>query len=219
MKQLIAIALGLALLFASTFLIITWTGVLNVDDIKVFLTQAHETTPVYVAVTVIALLVVDLFIAVPTLTVTILSGYFLGFPLGFLAGAAGLLTAGTLGYAITYAYGPGLLHRINRDEAKQAEMGAVFARYGVVVLVICRALPILPEVSCCLAGTTRMRFSTFIAAFMLGTIPYALIATYAGSRSSLSDPAPAIYAAIGLSILLAGAWTVLLRRYKAHQKG
>ena len=218
MKQLIAIALGLALLFSSTFAIIKLTGVLNLDDIRALLTAAHETAPAYVAATVIALLVADLFIAVPTLTVTILSGYFLGFPLGFLAGATGLLTAGTLGYAITYAYGPGLLHRINKDEAKQAEMAAIFARYGSVVLVVCRALPILPEISCCLAGATRMRFRKFIAAFMLGTIPYASIATYAGSKSSLDDPKPAILAAIGLSMVLAAAWTILLRRYKAEAR-
>ncbi len=218
MKQLFAIALGLALLFASTFAIIKFTGILSIDDIKAFLTAAHETAPAYVAATVIALLVADLFIAVPTLTVTILAGYFLGFPLGFLAGATGLLTAGTLGYAITYTYGPGLLRRINKDEAKQAEMAAVFARYGGVVLVVCRALPILPEVSCCLAGATRMRFRKFFAAFVLGTVPYALIATYAGSRSSLDDPKPAILAAIGLSMVLAVAWMMLLRRYKAEAR-
>lgn len=138
--------------------------------------------------------------------------------MGFLAGATGMLTAGILGYAITYAYGPGLLRRINKDEAKQAEMAAIFARHGGVVLVVCRALPMLPEISCCLAGATRMRFQKFIVAFVLGTVPYALIATYAGARSSLDDPKPAILAAIGLSVLLAGAWMILLRRYKAETR-
>lgn len=218
MKHLIYAALGLATVFASTFLIIKLTGVLSVEDIKAFLTQAHETAPIYVALAVIILLVADLFIAVPTLTVTILSGYFLGFPLGFLAGATGLLTAGTLGYAISYAYGPKLLHRINKNAEKQAEMESVFSRYGGLVLVICRAMPILPEVSCCLAGATRMRFSEFLAAFLLGTIPYALIAAWAGSKSSLEDPKPAILTAIGMSLFLAGAWMILLKRYKAEQE-
>ncbi len=219
MKQLITTALVLALLFASTFVIIKMTGILSIEDIKAFLTQAHETAPLYVALAVIILLVADLFIAIPTLTVTIMSGYFLGFPLGFLAGVTGLLMAGGLGYAITYTYGPGLLRKINKDEAKQAEMTAVFAQYGFIVLIICRALPILPEVSCCLAGATRMRFSKFAAAFLLGTVPYALVATFAGSRSSLDDPKPAILAAIGLSALFAAAWTILLRRFRAEQRG
>jgi uncharacterized membrane protein YdjX (TVP38/TMEM64 family) len=219
MRQLITLAIGLALLFASTFVIIKVTGVLSIDDIKAFLTTAHESAPGYVAAAVIAFLVADLFIAVPTLTVTILSGYFLGFPLGFLTAATGLLTAGTLGYAICHAYGPGLLHRINKDAAKQQEMARIFTRYGGLVLIICRAMPILPEVSCCLAGATRMPFMKFAAAFALGTVPYALIAAYAGSRSSLDNPTPAILTAMVLSLLLAGAWTVLLRRYRAEQQG
>ncbi|NQU56817.1 MAG: VTT domain-containing protein [Rhodospirillales bacterium] len=219
MKQLITTALGLALLFSSTFIIIKMTDVLTLDDIKAILNTAHETAPVYVAATIILFLIADLFIAVPTLTVTILGGYFLGFPYGFLAGATGLLTAGTLGYAITYFYGPELLRRIYKDAAKQAEMAAIFARYGGIVLVICRAMPILPEISCCLAGATRMPFWKFFTAFLLGTIPYALIATYAGSRSSLDDPKPAIFAAMGLSVLLAAAWMILLRHFKAEQRG
>lgn len=218
MRQLIYLALGLALFFASTFLIIKMTGILSVEDIKLFLTEAHEVAPVYVALAVILLLVADLFIAVPTLTVTILSGFFLGFPLGFFAAATGLLTAGTLGYTLSYAYGPKLLNRLQKDERKLDEMGAVFSRYGGLVLVICRAMPILPEVSCCLAGATRMKFPKFIAAFLLGTVPYALIATWAGSKSSLEDPKPAILAALGISLILAGSWTFLFRRYKAEQE-
>ena len=214
MKNLVITALTLAMIFASTFLFINMTGILTTDDIKAFLNAAHETAPIYVVGAVIVVLVADLFIAVPTLTETILSGYFLGFPLGFLAAATGLLTAGTLGYAITYAYGPGLLHRINKDAEKQAEMAAIFTRYGAIVLTICRAMPILPEVSCCLAGATRMRFSKFIAAFIVGTVPYAMIATYAGSKSSFDDPKPAIFAAIGLTTLLATAWIFLVRRRK-----
>jgi hypothetical protein len=101
MKQLIIMALSLAAIFASTFILLKMSGVLTLDDIKVMLNQAREISPVHIAVIVIALLVADLFIAVPTLTVTIFAGFFLGFPLGFMAGATGLLTAGILGYTIS----------------------------------------------------------------------------------------------------------------------
>jgi uncharacterized membrane protein YdjX (TVP38/TMEM64 family) len=217
MKSLLTLAFGLAMFFACTFLIIKGTGVLSVDDIKVFLIRAHDSASLYVAMIIIALLVADLFIAVPTLTVTLLSGYFLGFPMGFAVGVTGLMTAGLLGYGLSYTYGPSLLRRIQKDDAKRAEMTEIFARYGVVVLVICRALPILPEVTCCLAGATRMRFPKFLAAFMLGTVPYAAIATYAGSRSSLADPTPAIVAAIALSAVFAGLWLLLLRHHKTQK--
>ena len=127
------------------------------------------------------------------------------------------MTAGTLGYAITYVYGPGLLRRINRDEGKQAEMAEIFGKYGSLVLLICRAVPILPEVSCCLAGATRMPFWKFFPAFLLGTIPYAMIAAYAGSKSSFDDPMPAILTAIGLSAVLMSAWLILLHRHKKRR--
>jgi len=192
--------------------------VLSIEDIRNFLIQAQETASVYVAVTIFILLVADLFIAMPTLTVTVLSGYFLGFSLGFFTALTGLFTAGVLGYTITYAYGPGLLRKIYKNADQQSEMETIFSRYGVFVLMICRALPILPEVSCCLAGTTRMPFRKFILAFMLGTVPYALIATFAGSKSSLENPKPAIFAAIGLSIVFAGFWMLLRKRYKDEKK-
>ena len=218
MKRLILTALGLASLFAMTFVIIKLTGVLTIEDIQNILQVAHQTNALYVAAIALALLLADLFIAVPTLTVAILSGYFLGFPLGFATAAGGLLGAGTLGYVITYVYGPGLLRRIHKDPVQQAEMESVFAQYGFVVLVICRALPILPEVSCCLAGATRMAFRKFIFAFAMGTLPYAAIATFAGSQSSFENPKPAIFAAIGLSMFFAVAWALLRRHYKKHQR-
>lgn len=218
MKRLFITAAGLALIFASTFILIKVTGVLSVDDIKSFLTSADEIAPIYVIGAVVALLLADLFVAVPTLTITILSGYFLGFALGFVAAVVGLLSAGLLGYLISFAYGPGLLRKIHKDMDEQAEMEAVFAKYGHIVLLICRALPILPEVSCCLAGATRMSFRRFIMAFVLGTVPYALIATYAGSQSTLENPKPAIFAAIGLALFFGVAWTLLKRRYHHDRK-
>ena len=218
MRLLFTVGLTLAALFASTFLIIKATGVLTVDDIKAFLTAANDSASIAVAGAVVLILAADLFIAVPTLTTTILSGYFLGFPFGFAAALTGLSTAGLLGYAICRRYGPGLLNRIAKNKDSLDEMFEMFGRYGIVVLVICRAAPILPEVSCCLAGATRMPLKRFLPAFLLGTVPYALIAAYAGSKSTLDDPMPAILTAVGLSAALSIAWMVLIRRHRATQK-
>ena len=117
---------------------------------------------------------------------------------------------------ISRVYGPGLLRRVAKDDDQLEEMQSVFARYGVVVLAISRALPILPEVSCCLAGATRMTAQRFFSAFALGTLPYAAIAAYAGSMSSLSDPKPALFAALGLTLVFSTAWAVLIRRHRAQ---
>lgn len=45
-----------------------------------------------------------------------------------------------------------------------------FQKYGFVMILMSRAAPILPEVSACLAGMTRMRIRTFFVAWSINTI-------------------------------------------------
>ncbi|WP_205720276.1 hypothetical protein [Fodinibius halophilus] len=80
MKYLIKIILVLALLFVSTFLIVNLTGLVTIAKIEYWMQAADQLSPLYVAVVVILLLFCDLFIAVPTLTISISAGFFLGFP-------------------------------------------------------------------------------------------------------------------------------------------
>jgi len=217
MKDLIKIMLTLALIFASTFILIKATGLLTLDDIKQSLEQAQQIHPGYLALAVIGLLFVDLFIAIPTMTVAIMAGFFLGWPLGAAAAITGFSLAGVIGYAISRRYGWRLLNRIYKDKNKLDEMHQTFSAYGPAMLIICRAMPILPEVSCCMAGATRMSFRKFLTMYGLGTIPYALIITYVGSISSLENPKPVILAAIGTSLTLWIAW-YLLGRHARKQK-
>ena len=93
MKPLLRIILLLAVIFASTFVIIRLSGVLTEDDIKAWLEAATNINPWYVALAVVLILAIDIFIAVPTLTTCILSGYFSGFICGGLAASIGLLSA------------------------------------------------------------------------------------------------------------------------------
>lgn len=217
MKQLITLALVLIAIFASTFILIKITGILTVDDIKAALAAAAKINPVYVAMCVIVLLFADLFIAVPTLTVAILSGYFLGFILGGVSAMLGMMLAGVVGYVICRLYGPGLLLKIYKNPAKLTEMHRIFSKHGATVLLICRAAPILPEVCCCLAGANHMSFWRFILCYSIATIPYAFLAAYAGSQSSMNDPLPAIFTAIGISVALWLAWFIFLRRNYGKQ--
>lgn len=206
MKNLIKSMLVLAAFFACTFIIIKSTGILTLEDIQLWLERAKEINPLYLALIVIALLFADLFIAIPTMTVTLMAGYFLGWSMGASAAIAGFFAAGLSGYVISRLLGWRLLKWIYKDEEKLQEMHDAFSSRASVVLVCCRALPILPEVSCCMAGATKMNFMRFLVMFSLGTIPYALIVSYAGSISSLEKPTPAILTAIVLSTLLWFIW-------------
>ena len=211
MKSLVLTVVGLAGLFAATFVVIRLAGVLTVDDIRLVLDAASVVDPGYVITVVIALLFADLFIAMPTLTICILSGYFLGFLPGALAASAGLLSAGLAGYGISYRYGPALLSRIFRNEESLSEMQAIVSRHGVVALLLCRAVPILPEVCCCLAGANRMPPGRFLGGYLVASVPYAWIAAYAGSRSTLEQPMPGILTAIGITAVLWLCWCLIRR--------
>lgn len=212
MKQLLTIALVLAAAFASTFIVIKATGILTIEDIINWLTAGLEINPAYVVLTVIFLLFSDLFIAVPTLTICILSGYFLGWLTGGLAATVGMMLAGMTGYWICWAIGPEFLMKIYKDPKKLAEMQNIFSEHSTSVILMCRAIPILPEVVSCMAGANKMLFVRYMLFYSISTVTYAFIAAYAGSKSSPTNPTPAIFTAIGISLALWLSWLVFLRR-------
>ena len=218
MKQLLTIALVLASVFASTFFFIKATGILTLDDIKYWLGMASDINPAYVALIVIALLFSDLFIAVPTLTICLLSGYFLGWQYGGLTALTGMLLAVTTGYWISHHFGTRLLLKIYKDPQKIEEIRTLFSSYSGSVILMCRAAPMLPEVVSCLAGANRMFFAIFLKYHCISTIPYAFIAAYAGSRSTPMNPTPAILTAIGISLTLWVSWFIFLRNVQTKTK-
>ena len=206
MKPLLKIILVLAVIFASTFVIIRLSGVLTEDDIKAWLEAATNINPWYVASAIVLILAIDIFIAVPTLTTCILSGYFLGFIWGGLTASVGLLAAGLIGYWMSRLLGERILKIIIRSEEKREEAKTTFAQYGLAMIMLSRSSPILSEVCACMAGMTRMKFTKFFLAWSVNSIPYALIAAYSGSISSFENPKPAIYTMIGLYMVLWLFW-------------
>lgn len=212
MKPLIKIMLTLGLVFATTFLLLNATGVVTVAKIETWLTLARDADPLWVAPIIALLLFVDLIISVPTLATITLSGYFLGPVVGALAGIAGLVMAGLGGYCMSHRYGDLLLKVVIKEEAKRSDAVATFQEHGAVVILLSRASPMLPEVCACMAGMTRMPLGKFLVLWLASSVPYAAIAAYAGSISSLDNPHPAIFAAIGLMSFLWLSWLVMRRR-------
>jgi len=187
MKILIKTFLVLFVAFASTFVIIKTTGLITIDDIKAWLEAATSANPLYVALIIAALLFTDLFIATPTLTVCILAGYFLGFGGGAVAAATGITLAGICGHVISRTWGRRILNKIVKDKDNLADMEQTFQKHGFVMILLSRAMPILPEITACLSGLTKMSPMKFIVAWMLGSYPYILIATYDIRKSYACD--------------------------------
>lgn len=215
MRALLKIMLVLAGLFASTFIIVKLTGAIDLNHIKAWLYQAQTQHPTKIALVIIGLLFADLFIAMPTLSVMILSGYFLGQQYGSAASIIGVMLAGVSGYWLSFHFGEKFERLLVKDPVQRKEAHDMFSRHGSVMILLARAMPILPEVSACMAGASKMPFMRFLAAWSVSSIPYAMIAAYAGSISSLENPKPAIFAAIGLSF---GLWLAWFYYRKSHLK-
>ncbi|NOX43158.1 MAG: VTT domain-containing protein [Gammaproteobacteria bacterium] len=187
MKLLIKTVLLLAILFASTFLVFKFTGILSVEDIKAIF-QTLKSQPAYlIGGLVVLLLFADLFVAVPTMTVIILAGFFLGFQAGALFALVGLACAALTGYFLSLFWGEKLLRKLSQDEQQLQQMQTLFQQHGVLVLILSRAMPILPEISVCLAGASKMPFARFLLGWSLGSLPYLVIVAYAGSISNIDN--------------------------------
>ncbi|MCI2284722.1 VTT domain-containing protein [Colwellia sp. MSW7] len=214
MPALLKVMLVLASFFASTFLVVKLTGVLSIEQVTSWLELAKNIDSSVLFWSVVTLLFADLFIAIPTLTIMLLSGYFLGATYGAISAITGVMLAGISGYIISYHYGEKLEALLIKDELKREELRSQFNQYGSLMVLFSRALPMLPEVTACMSGLTKMPFLKFITFWSVSAIPYAIIATYAGSISSINNPKPAIITAIILSTIFWSAWFILNRLSK-----
>lgn len=212
MRAILKIAIPLALIFASTFIIAKFFGFLTIEQIQGWLNSLKEAHPLIIGIVVAGLLFADLFIAVPNLTILILGGYFLGATYGFAAGLVGTMSAGLVGYWLGTIYGERAIRFVLKDEKEREQLDKSFREGGFFMILFSRAVPILPEVTACLAGITKMRFKKFLAAWSLSAIPYTLIASYSGSISTLKNPLPAILTAITLTTVTWVCWYGYRRR-------
>lgn len=219
MKALIKIMLMVATVFASTFIIMKFTGVLSIEKIEMWLQWAQSLSLVYVGSLIVLLLFLDLFIAMPTMTLSMLAGFFLGPIWGSFAAISGMMLAGIVGYWLCAHFGDGVFIRIVKDSNEREQAKESFIEHGVIMILLSRAVPILPEVTACLAGLTGMRFRKFLLFWSISTVPYCLIAVYAGSISTLDNPKPAIITAALLTGTLWLGWFLFNRITKRKKRG
>jgi uncharacterized membrane protein YdjX (TVP38/TMEM64 family) len=212
MRDLLRIALIMALAFASTFVIAEATGILPEGDLVAWLEGLREVDPLWLVLAVIGMLLLDLFIAVPTMTTILLAGWLLGPVLGGLVASAGLLLMGDTGYALGRSLGRRALKRLFKDDARITGIETAFARNDLLTLAVCQALPILPELSATLAGIARMHPLRFLAGYALGVVPFAFIVAAGGAASGPENLRPAILTAIGTTVVLLLIW----RRFQSR---
>jgi uncharacterized membrane protein YdjX (TVP38/TMEM64 family) len=159
---------------------------------------------------VLALLVADLFLPLPSTAVMSGAGYLYGAWLGGLLSACGSFLSGLLAYGLCRRFGRALAARLaGADELARGE--ALFQRQGAWIVALSRWLPLLPEVVSCLAGLARMRFGVFALALACGSIPvgfaFAAIGATGHERPQL---------ALALSAIVPVLLWLVMRRFIAR---
>lgn len=218
MRSLLKVMLILGSVFALTFIAGRLLGILTAENVRLWLEWAQSVDPVWVISLVVLLLYADLLVAVPTLTITILAGFFLGFPAGAAAALLGMSLASFSGFWISRKWGEGAIAFLIKDPGERSLLAQSFQQSGPVMIMLSRAVPIVPEVTACIAGATGMRFPRYCMYYAISTAPYVLVASYAGSISSIENPQPAIYAILLLNCVLWSGWFLFRRRGKRSRK-
>jgi len=194
--------------FGSAILLNLAFGWFSLEDVRAFL-AALRARPVEAGLLMIGLLAVDSVLAVPTLGTLVVGGNLLGPFWGAACGWVGMTSAGAICYAGGRFGAPLFV-----AEAVRARARADVDRIGPVPLLFARAIPVLPETLSAMAGFGGLDARHFLLYFGLGNLPFALVGAWSGSVSTLGNPWPALFAAVGMTALAA----VGLRAVRARQR-
>lgn len=157
----------------------------------------------------IGLIVADLVLPIPATAVMAALGIIYGPIVGGILSGAASFCAGAIAYLATRMMG----HRAavfivgERDLARAEKF---FDRAGGYAVAFSRPLPLLPEVTACLAGMAEMKRRVFFTALGIGSVVTGLAFAWVG-HAGASNPGMAMF--IGAAIPVA-VWPIARRMLK-----
>jgi uncharacterized membrane protein YdjX (TVP38/TMEM64 family) len=130
--------------------------------------------------TVVVLLISDLFLPIPATPVMSAAGYVYGWFWGGVMSATGSFLAGATAYGLCRLLGRKIAERVvGIDDLAKGQR--LFARRGPWLVAFSRTLPLLPEVIACLAGLVRMPVLPFMLSLACGSLPLGFIYSAIGA--------------------------------------
>lgn len=160
------------------------------------------------AAAVAGLLAADIFLPVPSTSVSTYAGAALGWGPGIGATWLGLTAGCLIGFALARWLGRPFADRFARRDDLTA-LDELMRRYGLVVLVVSRALPLLAEAAVLLTGLSHLSWRVFLFAIATSNLAIAAVYVSVGVYFRDSDALPwAIVASGTVPLLLA----LLLRK-------
>jgi uncharacterized membrane protein YdjX (TVP38/TMEM64 family) len=156
-------------------------------------------SPGAAATLVIGLLAADIFLPVPSSVVSTFAGKMLGFWIGTAASWCGMTLGVALAFGLVRILGRPLARRLSSEE-ELARMDMLAERYGVLVLVLMRPIPIFAEASVLWMGIMRLGWWRFLIAVSFSNLGIAAAYAALGDRVQLPI---ALAASIAIPLIIA----------------
>lgn len=164
--------------------------------------------PLVLAALEIGVLAADLLLPVPSSFVATLGGAELGIVAGTACAWLGMTLGSLAGWWLGHTAGHKALSGIDAHERAALERRQ--HRFGPLLVVLSRPVPLVAEAAAILAGASGMRWRDFLAAAASGNLAIALLWTAVGAAGRSSDSLP-LALTWSLIIPVAIAWLVARR--------
>lgn len=154
-------------------------------------------------VAVIGVLATDILLPIPSSVISTLSGWQLGWLRGTLATWIGMNVGAVIGFALARRWGqPFALWFSSSDDLLR--MKTISDRYGPLVLILTRAMPVFAEASVLIAGIHGLAWRRFLPAVVMSNlgiaVAYAAFGDYAEKHKWLPL---ALAVAVAIPVLVA----------------
>lgn len=154
---------------------------------------------------VVVILATDIFLPVPSSVICTLSGWQLGWWLGTLASWLGMTVGAILGFALARRWGHTFATWFSKTGDLQ-RMQLTIEKYGPMVLVLTRAMPVFAEASVLISGIHKLSWGRFLPAVVLSNAGIALAYGAFGFYAEKYEWLPlALSVAVAIPILIAAA--------------
>ncbi|MGB9936458.1 MAG: TVP38/TMEM64 family protein [Methanobacterium sp.] len=161
---------------------------------------------IIVAIVVGGLLSIDILAPVPSSIISTAGGYFLGFFLGTLVSFTGMTVSCIIGYYLGAKFGNPISEKLVGN-GELLKLERLQNKYGDIVIIISRAVPVLAEASILIAGIGRMPLKRFLLLVLLSnlgiSIAYGAVGAYSAQINSflVAFAAAILLPALGMAIL------------------
>lgn len=171
--------------------------------------KEHPPAPWIVALAVVALLASDIFLPIPSSLVSTLAGWQLGAWGGALASWLGMSLGAVVGFQLARWWGQPLVAWLTRP-ADLARTNRLAERFGPLLLVLGRGVPVLAEATVLLCGMHGLSWRRFLPPVLLANLGLAIAYAAMGQIAERHQWLPlALGVAIALPVLMVAAFRML----------